>query len=110
MPGGLPELTATVSRSGRATVVTVAGELDLATAARLRARLRAVADQSPAPSRVVVDLADLRFVDGTGMAVLVEAQRMLTAAGSRLVLRSPSATTRRVVRLLQLEAVLPVEG
>ena len=110
MPGPLPELRTTVSRSGRSAVVSVAGELDLATAARLRARLRAVVDQDPPPSRVVLDLAELRFVDGSGVAVLLEAQKAVAAAGGRLVLRSPSAMTRRVVALLGLEAVLPVEG
>ena len=109
MPDG-PELTATVSRSGRSAVVHVTGELDLATAARLRSRLRDVLDDDPPPARVVMDLADLRFVDGTGIAVLVEAQRALAVTGGHLVLRSPSAMTRRVVRLLQLEAALPTEG
>ena len=110
MPGGLPELRATVSRSGRATVVAVAGELDLATVGRLRARLRTVVEQDPPPARVVVDLAELRFVDGSGIAVLVEAQKALTARGGRLVLRAPSPMTTRVVRLLGLDDVLPVDA
>lgn len=102
-------LCAQVSRSGSSATVTLTGELDLATAGELRRRVAdLVVGQSP-PDVLVLDLAGLTFVDAAGISALLSAQRAVTAYGGQLVLRSPSRLVRRVVRVLDLERVLPVE-
>lgn len=58
---------------------------------------------------VVLDLAGLDFVDASGISVLLSAQRALAARGSSLGLRAPSRMVRKVLRLLDLDAVLQVE-
>jgi len=104
-----PALRAAVTRSGDTAVVTVTGELDLATAEGLRARLVQVEDGDPPPATVVLDVAGLDFIDAAGIAVLLSAQRSVAARGGQLCLRAPSRMVRRVVRVLELEHLLPLE-
>lgn len=110
MPGtARPALSTLVSRSAEAVTVSLCGELDLATAGQLRRCLAAVVQEDPAPRRLVLDLSDLTFVDASGISALLTVQRSLDARGGRLLLRSPSRLVRRVVRVLDLEQLLPVE-
>ena len=62
-------------------VVTVAGEIDIATAARLRERLSELA----AGGRpLVADLDQVRFIDSAGLAALVGAANRAAAHGGSL--------------------------
>lgn len=106
---GSAALQARVSRSGETAVVTLRGELDLATAGDLRDCLAPVVRSEPVPAQVVLDVADLTFLDASGISALLTVQRALAARGGRLVLRSPSSLVRRVVRVLDLDKVLPFE-
>lgn len=105
-----PALRVSVVRTGGTAVVTLRGELDLATGDALRARLAEVTGTAPPPARLVLDVAGLAFVDAAGIAVLLGAQRALARTGGTVSLRSPSRLVRRVVRVLQLGHLLPVEG
>lgn len=107
---GGPLLQARVSRSGTTVTVRLRGELDLATAGELRSCLAPVIGSQPPPVKVVLDLEAVTFLDASGIAALLTARRALDAHGGRLVLRSPSRLVRRVMRVLDLEGVLPVEG
>ena len=98
-----------VSRSGSTVTVSVAGELDLATAGQLRSCLAPLVSSDPPPATLVLDLAELAFLDASGISALLAVQRRLAAHGGRVVLRSPSALVRRVLRVLDLDQVLPVE-
>jgi anti-sigma B factor antagonist len=107
--GGRSPLRASISRADGAVVVALAGELDLATAAGLRRRLADVVRVDPPPAKVVLDLAQLGFVDASGISVLLSAQRALAARGGTMVLRSPSRLVKRVVKVLELDHALPTE-
>ena len=63
------ELSVTTSRQDDVSVVTVAGEVDVYTAAQLRTAL----DEEIAAGRawLVVDLDEVSFLDSTGLGVLV---------------------------------------
>ncbi len=74
-------------------VVRVAGELDLATVPDLDACLVALDDDA------VIDLAELRFTDSTGIAALLRGHLRAVKRGGSFVLRSP---TDRVVKVLEI--------
>jgi anti-sigma B factor antagonist len=78
-------------------VVDVHGELDLATAPRLAARLDRL--RRPGPLRVLVDLTGLEFCDSTGLRALLGAAAEVRAAGGRLAI---SVADGPVLRLLEL--------
>ena len=73
-------------------VLTLVGELDLATAPVLQERLDAALRGKAA---VVIDLSRLRFIDSSGLGMLVQAERQLRESGGQLVLvRGPRAVRR----------------
>ena len=62
------ELSVTTSRQDDVSVVTVAGEVDVYTAAQLRAVLDE--EIGAGNARLVVDLDEVSFLDSTGLGVL----------------------------------------
>jgi anti-sigma B factor antagonist len=86
--------------------VVVAGEVDLATADRLREGLRsALGSDRP----VIVDLSDCNFIDSIGLSVLIDAAHRAERSGRvELGIASPSASVRRLIELTQLESLIPV--
>jgi anti-anti-sigma factor len=61
------------------TLITLTGAVDLASERRLRADLSAAAGD--AQRRVIVDLRAVTFIDSTGLAVLVHADRQFRQQG-----------------------------
>jgi anti-sigma B factor antagonist len=86
-------------------VVSVRGDVDLATAGLLRDHLRAALTAERA---VVVDLADVPFMDSTGLGVLVDASRQAKAAGTALVLARPQRIVRNALRLVAVDTLVDV--
>ncbi len=105
-----PALRWRTSHSGPITTVALAGELDLATAGSVRSCLRTALQRRPPPRRLVLDLAELEFLDASGVSALLTAQRAMADLGGEVVLRAPSRLVRRVVKVLDLEQLLPLES
>lgn len=51
----------------------------------------------------LLDLQRVRFIDSTGMGLLVRLQRQARTAGRKLILLAPSAAVRSALRLMKLE-------
>jgi anti-sigma B factor antagonist len=98
-----------VRREGSAVVVVVGGELDLDTSPRLRHVLldlvRAQGNRS-----IVLDVAELTFIDSSALGVLVTVQRDLAAMDGHLAVRSPSNAVRRVFEITGLDRAIAIEG
>ena len=102
-------LRLSTTATGPTTVLHLAGDLDLATCGQLRGRIRDVLD-SGRVRRLVLDVAGLEFVDVSGLNVIVDAQRILIDDGGVLALRSPRPMLVRMLTLLALDEVVPIEG
>jgi anti-anti-sigma factor len=88
----------------------VRGEVDIATSALLAAAIaRAMAMEPGGPVDLAIDLAHVRFIDASGIRVLLNATNQARARGGTLVLRSPSRAVRRLLDVLRLDGVLAVE-
>lgn len=99
--GGLDEEPVReVVEHGGAVVVRLAGELDLYNADAVRQTLFEVVQR--APERLVVDLADVRFIDSTTLGVLIEARSKLPDRRSFL-LAAPGLETRRALEISGLD-------
>jgi anti-sigma B factor antagonist len=87
---------------------TIEGELDLATADRLRDALEG--PLLDGASGIVFDLAGCSFVDSSGLAVLLEARKALdgSAQETRIALVSPAPQPERLLRMTTVDTVLPV--
>ena len=87
------ELTITSEREGDVHVIALAGELDLATADQLAQELLRV--EATDAESIIVDLARLRFIDSTGMRVIIAADERSRQDSQRLaLLRGPDAVQR----------------
>ena len=94
------------SKAGAADVVAVRGELDMATAITLAGCLNEVLMDASGP--VIVDLSGLRFMDSTGMSVLLNAHRRLARQGRSLTLACPPGPVLRVFELTNMVDTLRV--
>ena len=91
--------------SGHHVVLSVRGDVDLATAPVLRHRL---AEALTGVTAVVVDLQGVGFMDSTGLGVLVSAHNRAAAAGVSLVLARPQRIVRNALRLVQIDTIIDV--
>ena len=88
------------------TVVSVRGEVDLATAPSLKNRLlELVADGA---TNIVVDLSNTDFLDSTGLGAVVAAYKRVRAHDGHLKLVATSARVRRVFEITNLDRVVPI--
>ena len=94
------QLTVQTTPSGQLVVVTMSGEFDLATSDRLRA---ALAQACALPhTTVVLDFAQVTFVDSTTLGVLVGANKRARVAGGRIVVVNVSGLPLKVMTLTGL--------
>ena len=105
------EIAATVSLDEQSLdpsglILTVSGELDLATAPKLRARLTAAIDAGV--NRLVIDLCPLYFLDSIALAVLLHARRQLGDAGRMAVAVAPESYTRLIFEVAGMPQCLDV--
>ncbi len=89
------------------TLVLLAGELDVASAATLMETVDR--ELAPASSEVVFDLAALEFLDVAGARALVRAVDRVRGAGGFAAVVSPSPPVERVLRLLGVDAHLGLD-
>lgn len=89
--------------SGTDGVLTLVGEIDGFTAPDLAARL------SDDATIDVVDLADVTFIDSSGLRVLLQSHHDRVSTGSTLTLRAPSASVQRLLEISGLESHLLVD-
>jgi anti-anti-sigma factor len=86
----------------------VSGEVDLATAPRLRGLLSQAARSAIGP--VEVDLGNVSFCDASGVNALVAARAVLSALGRQLVLRNVPVQIARVLMLAAAHDLLEPAG
>lgn len=87
-------------------VLSVSGELDLASSPMLDQELARLAAAEPA--LLVLDLRGLAFMDSTGLSVLVRAHHHAEQAGRRLVLVRGGPQVQRLLNLTGLADRLPI--
>jgi anti-sigma B factor antagonist len=96
-------LTVQTEQRGDVVVVSVAGELDMATAPQLQDQISDLLEKGR--SRLVFDLADVSFCDSTGLSVFVRAKNSTDDAGGVVRLAAPQ---RGVLRILEVSGLVEV--
>lgn len=86
-----------------ATVLTVSGELDMASSPQLADALDRL---QPTTRPLVLDLGGLEFIDLTGLHVLLEASQRAQQAGLRLTVVNASQAVRRLLKLTRTTELL----
>jgi anti-sigma B factor antagonist len=86
-------------------VVTVTGELDIATAEQAYSYISGVIDGWPTP--VSVDLCGVTFCDASGLGMLAKAARHARQAGRQLSLISARPSLLKIMRITGLDRSFP---
>ena len=86
-------------------VVSVAGELDIATADQAYSYITEVIDGRPAP--VAVDLSGVTFCDASGLGALARLARHARAAGRQFMLTSARPSVLKIMRITGLDRAFP---
>jgi anti-anti-sigma factor len=93
--------------SNGAQVVRVDGELDIATAPELES---ALLRPRPRDERVILDLGELRFMDSTGLRVLLRASKAAKDGRWELFLRNVPHNVRRLFALSGVQDAVPPDA
>jgi anti-sigma B factor antagonist len=102
------DVSITEERDGGRAVVTVKGEIDVASAPALRTQLHAVCVDGI--DTIVLDLREVTFLDSSALGVLVGALRRCRESGSqfRLVITSPRLL--KIFEITGLTSVFDITG
>ena len=88
-------------RNAKTTIFDLSGDVDFANSPAVRqSMLREIRERRP--PRVVVNLTQVRHIDSSGVACLVEALKASRDLGSRFILIGLSASARQVLELCRL--------
>ena len=103
----MPDLTiaSTLHESGR--VLTLDGEIDMATEARFQDAVTEALTTQPF-GRVVLDCADLRFIDSSGLRVLIRAHKAAKEQQALLVIAAAPQRVLQTLRITSLDTRIPV--
>jgi anti-sigma B factor antagonist len=96
----LPPFEVSCEESAEGARLALHGELDMSSAPMLVRQLEAA--ESSRPREIVLDLAELSFMDVTGLRTILDAARRARRVGGSLVIANP---TPHIIRLLELTAI-----
>ena len=102
-------MTVSTSFSAGRLTICLAGELAQHEAQQTSACIAELLDEF-LPRDCVLDLSALRFMDSSGIAVIVKADRHSKSIGGRLWIENPSGQVLRVLDAAGLERMIPVES
>jgi anti-sigma B factor antagonist len=87
---------------GDVATVRLVGDLDLASAPRAEEAIRRLEDGERSPGRIVLDLRGVRFLDSTGLRLVLELDAAATQASQELQIIRGSAVVQRIFEVTQV--------
>jgi anti-sigma B factor antagonist len=91
----------------KTTIFDVSGDIDLANSPTVRKALLKEIRENRTP-RVVMNLSNVRYIDSSGVASLVEGLKAARDVGSRFILFGLSTSAREVLQLSRLLRIFEV--
>jgi anti-sigma B factor antagonist len=99
-------LKVTVGEWNGAPVIQASGELDLATVPELRAVVNQITDRSP--QVLVFDFTGIRYMDSSGLGILVSAKRRLGAYAGEVIVVSAAGCVLKALSLSGLDQIITI--
>lgn len=96
------------SREETAGVIALRGEIDVYTAPLLRQKIVDLVDEGA--TNLVVDMADVDFLDSTGLGVLVEGLKRVKARGGNLALVASQDKILKIFDITGLNKAFPIHA
>lgn len=95
------------AKSDTESSVTVKGEVDVYTAPELREKLLPLCERNQ--HKVVVDLAEVTYMDSMGLGVLIGAYKASQRADGELVITGATARVERLFNITGLNELITIE-
>ncbi len=102
----MSDLIQCVEKSDHGTVVSLCGDIDLHHSPALHLALANLCAEEP--KRLILKLADVSYIDSSGIGSLVEIYRRMKKTNGSLVLVSPSERVRSVLEITRLDKFFPI--
>jgi len=90
-----------------ANILPLEGEIDLHVAPRVESALGRIIKQRP--DHVVVDLSGVKFIDSSGLAVLIRAMQDIQKYGGKLSLSGMNDNVRPIFEMARLDQVFLID-
>ena len=90
----------------RTHVIAVSGEIHVSTAPEFSTRLNDAIGQGK--TSVVLDLAEVSFIDSTGLSVLLNGLRRVTRRGGRMAIVCTNPTVLRLFEITRLDTTFDI--
>jgi anti-sigma B factor antagonist len=100
------EIEVKQEQRGGTTVLTPLGEIDLSRAPALRTHLSQALNDNP--SRLVIDLQEVPYMDSSGVATFVEAMQLARRNDSKLILCGLQDRVRSIFEIARLDMVFKI--
>ncbi len=100
------EISVEINEKGDSQLIRAVGEIDLYTSPRLRAAIMKAVQNGK--KEIAVDLSEVRYMDSSGVATLIEGLRAARARKISFVLIRPSKAVMKVLELSRLDAVFTI--
>ena len=101
------DLVPTARREGTAVVAAIVGEIDLHNSPELRDAMIDVLLRGD-PQKLILDLANVPYMDSSALAVLVEALKRLQRAGGRIFLFNLQPRVKGLLEIARLDTIFNV--
>ena len=101
------DLVAAARLEGDAVVVAVRGEIDLHNSPQLRGDLLDLINRH-APARLVLNLAEVPYMDSSAVAVLVESLQKIRKTGGRVYLTSLQPRVKGLLEIARLGTIFVI--
>jgi len=101
-----PDMMIEVEKHANATLVKPSGDIDLSRSPELRHQLMAVWQDQP--TKMIINLAEVPYMDSSGVATLVEAMQHSRKTDTPLVLCNLQERVRSIFEIARLETVFTI--
>lgn len=92
--------------TARPNVLPLEGEIDLHVSPRIASSLSGMVSQKP--KQLVVDLAQVSYIDSSGLAVLIEAMQNVAGYGGKFALAGLQESVRPIFEIARLDQVFRI--
>src|SRR5829696_6355716 len=103
----MAELTWETLEDGEELHVALSGELDISNVEKFEQELMEL--EQPRPPLIVLDLRAVRFIDSTGLSLLLNADARARRQSRHVTIISGSGAAKRIMRTFTLDQILDVK-
>ena len=100
------EIIRQIRRLSEAVAVDISGDVDLHRSPALREALGKLIDENP--SRLILNLTEVGYMDSSGVATLVEALQRVQRKQGRLLLHSLTPRVHSIFEIARLESIFEI--